>query len=997
MASDPTWKTNTADSGGQDSVESLVKHLISRVEDSERRYSEALEDLHSRLDQLSQATREAKSASGTSDNETLDRLHEQVSSLAKRLSETEKGEMGAERDAFSKLAQGSEPFGDMPKEDFYASDEAPEMPSQEPEITSPSDAGYASRYSGPSFFGVGHDSDTDVPELDLPSLIADEDAPSPQAPASTGFGDDAFDRPRGLDYSADFTASDDDQPDFRAAVGDDSAASMQSPAAYAPAGGEDTDYARRLYDAAQRLEGSLGSIVPNDQIESLNAKMDEIADQLDRALQWSEGEAPRPDALQHIEQQLAELGQQLGRTETEVSKIGNIEAQLTQLMEHIDTQPSMEDVAERAADSAAQRVVSEVKSSAAERLEAIHKDLTAMNERSATTDDRLADTLGAVHESLKKLVEQAEKPSPSMLRRAPFGETRTDNGDASMEEEAMPLGHIAPDTADEPPAIDPDAGKTPGEDRSLRSQLSRVMPDDQDDEPSGPFGRKGTGAEGESETEEPRRPMAYSDDEESSDSFVAAARRAAQAAAAQAEKSSSWGDKAKKKREKVLPGSAIDADEQPKKKKPYLMIFAVLLLIVSAVLLYSRLGSKPEDGETVAPATEEQAPTDGGAAGEAQPGSAPEGKEGAPDRSGKLDKPIETRIPPQQGDIDVGREAVPEPDLPGFKLPTLPPTPASVKRSSGPELPPGVSLTVVEQPAASANGADAKEAAPQAELKHPMPDDSAGSYALRRAAAEGDARAQYLIGLRYAEGDAGMRDMEKSLRWLRLAAMSGLAPAEYRLGVLYERGEGVEFDLNQARAWYGRAARQGNLKAMHNLAVIEGGKEGSGDYSDAAKWYEKAAAHGLSDSQFNLGVLKEHGLGTSLDLIEAYKWFSLAAAGGDKEAAKRRDALRDRLTGDQLAKAEAATGGWKAQPVSVAANEVEGEAAWMADSTAPTAALVTKAQTLLNALGYDAGPVDGAMGEMTRSAILDFERRNGLPETGEVSIKLVSRLEKLAG
>ncbi|MFD0988241.1 peptidoglycan-binding protein [Methyloligella solikamskensis] len=980
MASDPNFKTDTAQ-GGEDSVESLVKHLINRVEESERRYSDALEDLHSRLDQLSQATREARSASGADDSDTLDRLHEQVSSLAKRLSETETGETAeaaAEGDALSKLAKGSEPYGDLPPTDTFMTPEDSSMEPSEPET--PSEAlgdDYRSAYL-PSFFGVEDDSDRDTPELDLPPLVADEEAPAPKE--STPPAHD-------FDYSGRFGGGDDEAA-FKAAMGDDSAASLQAPAPYsAPSSDDDTDYARRLYDAAQRLEGSLGSIVPNDQIESLNAKMDEIANQLDRALQRSEGEAPQPDALQNIEQQLADLGQQLGRTETEVSKIGTIEAQLTQLMEHIDTQPSMEDVAERAADSAAQKVASDVKSSAAERLEAIHKDLTAMNERSTTTDDRLADTLGAVHESLKKLVEQAEKPSPSApIRRAPFADAYADEDEASYDEPPALTGHKEPDPMEGAPTAGSAGDKEAGPDRSLRSQLSQVMPEDEDDEPAGPFGRKGT----KSEEDEPRRPMAYrdeDDDSESSDSFVAAARRAAQAAAAQAEQSSSWGDK--KKRDKTLPGSAVDADGQPKKKKrSYLMIFAVILLIVSAALLYSRLGSKPENGEAVAPASEERAPAEG-SSGEGTPGAAPKDAD-KPEKSGQLDKPIETMIPRQQEDIDVGREAVPEPDLPGFKLPTLPPTPASVRRDSGPELPPGVSLTVVPDPSSSAANHEVK-------LKYAMPDESAGTYALRRAAAQGDARAQYLVGLRYAEGDAGMRDMEKSLRWLRLAATAGLAPAQYRLGVLYERGEGVEFDLNQARAWYGRAASKGNLKAMHNLAVIEGGKEGKGDYTDAAKWYTKAAAHGLSDSQFNLGVLKEHGLGTSLDLVEAYKWFSLAAASGDTEAAKRRDALRDKLTGDQLAKAEAAAGGWKAKETDEEANEVKGKASWMADAKEPSPALVSKAQSLLNSLGYDAGPVDGALGEMTRSAILDFERRNGLPETGEVSIPLVSRLEKLAG
>ena len=50
---------------------------------------------------------------------------------------------------------------------------------------------------------------------------------------------------------------------------------------------------------------------------------------------------------------------------------------------------------------------------------------------------------------------------------------------------------------------------------------------------------------------------------------------------------------------------------------------------------------------------------------------------------------------------------------------------------------------------------------------------------------------------------------------------------------------------------------------------------------------------------------------------------------------------------------------------------------------------------LLNKLGYDAGPPNGQIGEQTRNAIKSFERRNGLDETGEVNIPLVTKLERL--
>jgi peptidoglycan hydrolase-like protein with peptidoglycan-binding domain len=51
-------------------------------------------------------------------------------------------------------------------------------------------------------------------------------------------------------------------------------------------------------------------------------------------------------------------------------------------------------------------------------------------------------------------------------------------------------------------------------------------------------------------------------------------------------------------------------------------------------------------------------------------------------------------------------------------------------------------------------------------------------------------------------------------------------------------------------------------------------------------------------------------------------------------------------------------------------------------SAAPNTALVTRAQNLLNKLGYDAGMADGLMGAQTRDAIKSFERKNGLEETG---------------
>ena len=71
------------------------------MEESERRYSEALDDLHARLDQLSQTTDAARAAGSPEDAETFGRLHDQVSSLARRL----EGEASTPLDDFERLGR----------------------------------------------------------------------------------------------------------------------------------------------------------------------------------------------------------------------------------------------------------------------------------------------------------------------------------------------------------------------------------------------------------------------------------------------------------------------------------------------------------------------------------------------------------------------------------------------------------------------------------------------------------------------------------------------------------------------------------------------------------------------------------------------------------------------------------------------------------------------------------------------------------------------------
>lgn len=55
--------------------------------------------------------------------------------------------------------------------------------------------------------------------------------------------------------------------------------------------------------------------------------------------------------------------------------------------------------------------------------------------------------------------------------------------------------------------------------------------------------------------------------------------------------------------------------------------------------------------------------------------------------------------------------------------------------------------------------------------------------------------------------------------------------------------------------------------------------------------------------------------------------------------------------------------------------------------------LIRTVQARLNALGYDAGPADGAMGGRTTNAIRLFEKERGLPVTGQPSAELATNLD----
>ena len=145
----------------------------------------------------------------------------------------------------------------------------------------------------------------------------------------------------------------------------------------------------------------------------------------------------------------------------------------------------------------------------------------------------------------------------------------------------------------------------------------------------------------------------------------------------------------------------------------------------------------------------------------------------------------------------------------------------------------------------------------------------------------GNPRAQYLLGMLYADGEGGSRDGRQALSWFRKAARQGFADAQYELGLRYENGSGVSKNLQTATQYYRQAAQQGHVQAQTKLgASYFAGKGVTRDKQQAADWFQQAARQGGAAAQFNLALMYAQGMGVEKDQQQAVAWYSKAAAQG---------------------------------------------------------------------------------------------------------------------
>jgi hypothetical protein len=160
-----------------------------------------------------------------------------------------------------------------------------------------------------------------------------------------------------------------------------------------------------------------------------------------------------------------------------------------------------------------------------------------------------------------------------------------------------------------------------------------------------------------------------------------------------------------------------------------------------------------------------------------------------------------------------------------------------------------------------------------------------GFYVLAK---NGDAEAQFNVGLMYANGQGSKRDLHKAVIWYEKAAQQDFAASQYNLARIYHKaGETDPHAYQKAVYWYEKAAANGNMQALNNLASLylkgEGVKK---DPRKALELFEKAAQMGDGNAQLNCGIRYAWGEKGTEDRLKAYEYLQKALASGKREAGK---------------------------------------------------------------------------------------------------------------
>jgi len=176
------------------------------------------------------------------------------------------------------------------------------------------------------------------------------------------------------------------------------------------------------------------------------------------------------------------------------------------------------------------------------------------------------------------------------------------------------------------------------------------------------------------------------------------------------------------------------------------------------------------------------------------------------------------------------------------------------------------------------------------------------------AAKAGNAEAQFYVGTMYRHGFGTERDDAEGRYWISRAADQGYAQAEFILGFdLLQQGE-----RRAAASYILAAAEHGYGTAQYFAGILY--RDGTGVEADPAValgWILLAAEQDVVEAQYEAGLLLSNPQGDLVPNLErSYRWFFIAAERNYPSAAQSRDALARSLSMEQLARAREDAEAW---------------------------------------------------------------------------------------
>lgn len=166
-----------------------------------------------------------------------------------------------------------------------------------------------------------------------------------------------------------------------------------------------------------------------------------------------------------------------------------------------------------------------------------------------------------------------------------------------------------------------------------------------------------------------------------------------------------------------------------------------------------------------------------------------------------------------------------------------------------------LSLLITQSTMAAEDNSAVLDQAHTAMMKH---DVITANRLLMPLAEKGDATAQNLSG----DLCVLCGDMTKAVSWYKKAAEQGNAKAQNNLGMAYIKGQGITQNDSDGVGWLRKAAEQGHMKAQNNLSVMySSGRGVAKDEIESAKWCKKQRNRATLPLKITLGLNTRTGVG----------------------------------------------------------------------------------------------------------------------------------------